>query len=388
MNTRFSRTLAIANAVAAAVIFMGAPANAQPPAQGPAAPSPNAFPFQHSGVTNILSTAVNQAIAGASKQLPGLVSLSWSYDTWSPSVFQTQFQDRPNEFYVKIPYILTYTASVPLVASLNFTQALDVDFYCEGWQTGQGKLTIKQVLYPPYFDQDQFSIPAEILQIPSLVNPVIQAALAQFPSGTQTSTTSQACYSLGASGDAYLVDLSPTTHRVGGASAVASALSEIRVRVLQVSRSTSAAYEPLEKPSLYLWAGFSTMRLDLPPMVPGQTFVPTTNAVIQTPVPPDNGQLVLIADITYSDMMQEDSNYAVFGKSSNFGSGTQKLTTEKSWFMPAQNGNKPYKVYVDGYAVTLQITTPGNLSIATGTTAPGTPVTPVHPVVGVGTLHP
>lgn len=385
MKTTFRRTFAIATAVAAAVIFTGAPALAQPPAQGPASPSPNAFPFQHSGVTNILTNALNQAMASVSKKLPSILSLSYSYDTWPPSLFQTQFQDRPNEFYVKIPYILSYTASVPVLGGLTFTQALDVDFYCEGWQTGTGVLTIRQVLYPPYFDQNQFSIPADILQIPSLVNPIVQSALANFPSGTSTTTTGQACYSLGASGDAYLVDLQPTTHHLAGA---ATALQEMSVRVLQVSRSMSAAYEALEKPSLYLWAGYSTMRLGLPPMVPGQTFVPTTNAVIQTPVPPSNGQLVLIADITYSDMTQEDSNFAVFSSSSNFGAGTQKLSTFKSWFMPAQNGNKPYKVSVDGYDITLQITGPPN-SFTTGTvTTPVNPVSPVHPIVGIGTLHP
>ena len=115
MNTRSSRTLAFATAAAAA-LFAAASANAQPPAQGPAAPSPNALAFQHSGVTDILSTAVNKALSDASKKLPGIVSLSWSYDTWSPSMFQTQNTDRPNEFYVKMPYILSYTASLPAVA--------------------------------------------------------------------------------------------------------------------------------------------------------------------------------------------------------------------------------------------------------------------------------
>ena len=375
MKTRFNRTLAIA----AAVIAGGALVHAQPPAQGPAAPTQNAFAYQHSQLTNILSNAVNQALTAASKKLPGIVSISWSYDTWSPSVFQTQYQDRPNEFYVKIPYILSYTASVPLVGGLTITQALDVNVSCEGWQTGKGALTISQVLYPPYFDQNQYSIAAEILQIPGLVNPYVQEALAKLPSGTNTSTSSQACYSLGASGDAFLFDLFPT-HRV---TAVTSLLPEISVRVLQVSRSTSSAYEPLEKPSLSVWAGWSEMHLDLPPMVPGQTWVPTTNAVVQTPVPPSSGQLVLIADITYSDMTQEDSTFAVFGQSSNFGNGSQKLTTQKSWFMPAQNGNKPYKVYVNGYDVTLQVSAPTN-SLTTGPVA--TPVIPVTPVRAVGAI--
>ena len=240
---------------------------------------------------------------------------------------------------------------------------------------------MQEVLYPPYFDQNQFSIPAEILQIPSLVNPLVQEALAKLPSGTSTSTTPQACYSLGDSGDAYYVDLFPT-QKVSPVTA-ATALQQMSVRVLEVDRSTTSAYEPLETPSLYLWAGYSTLRLDLPPMAPGQTWVPTTNAVIETPIPPSDGQLVVIADIVYNDLNSEDSTFAVFGKSSNFGSGTQKLTVQKSWFMPAQNGNKPYKVYADGYYVTLQISGPPNTSTMGSVSTPVTPVTPVRPIIPI-----
>ena len=379
-----SRTLAIATAAAAA-IFAAASANAQPPAQGPAAPSPNALGLQHSGVTAILSKAVNQALSDASKKLPDVVSLSWTYDTWPPSMFQTQNTDRPNEFFVKMPYILSYTASLPVVGGLTITQALDVDVYCEGWQTGQGVLTIQQVLYPPYFDQSQFTIPAEILQIPSLVNPVVQAALAKLPAGTSTTSTGQACYSLGASGDAYYFDLSPT-QKVSPVMA-ATTLQQMSVRVLRVDRSTTSNYEPLETPSLYLWAGYSTLRLDLPPMAPGQSFVPTTNSVVETPVPPSDGQLVLIADIVYNDLNSEDSTFAVFGKSSNFGAGTQQLTVQKSWFMPAQNGNKPYRVYADGYYVTLQISGPPNTSTMGPVSTPVTPVRPIIPIA-IGAFRP
>ena len=132
------------------------------------------------------------------------------------------------------------------------------------------------------------------------------------------------------------------------------ALSDISVPVLNVTRLTvhnryGVVYEALETPHLDLWAFYSRIHLDLPPMVEGQSVVPATNAVIQTPVPGDNGQLVVIADMTYEGLAQEDSSVAVFGKSSNFGNGTQKIPTPKTWSEPPVNGGKPIFVTANGY---------------------------------------
>ena len=402
MNTRLSRTVAIA-----AVILGGTLANAQPPAQGPATPTPNALTLQGSGLTQILVDQTTKGVATANATLAASQSyhatINWSYDTWNPYVLQTQFKDRPNEFFVNKPYILTFDVSnisakvsgvwVSYPFDRTISQAINVHISCEGWQTGKGALTYNVVFDPPYLDPDH-SILEDFLGgdfVPNYVDSQIKSGLSGFPTGTQTIATGQACYSLGVptpAADAYEVDLQPPSHRIS-----ALPLSEISVRVLNVTRLTAhnrygVVYEALETPHLDLWAFYSRLHLDLPPMVEGQTVVPASNAVIQTPVPGDNGQLVVIADMTYDGLAQEDSSFAVFGKSSNFGNGTQKIPTPKTWSEPPVNGGKPIFVTANGYQVTLQISVPGNLSIATGATSPTLPVNPVRPVVGVGTLHP
>jgi hypothetical protein len=148
----------------------------------------------------------------------------------------------------------------------------------------------------------------------------------------------------------------------------------------------------VETPGLQLWANNSATSLVLPPMMEGQTFVPTTNAAVQTPIPA-NGQLVLIANMVYQGLPQEDSTYAVFDKSTNFGSGTQTLAMPKTWtdFTPVlRPGTKPIVVSMigEGYEVTLGISV-GPPNLLTQPVTPVQLVTPVQPVMPiVGILHP
>ena len=71
---------------------------------------------------------------------------------------------------MNIPDNLTYTASWGPF-SLTISQSTNIHVSCKGWQNGVGVITPTVVVDPPYFDQDQFAIPAQILQIPSLWPP-------------------------------------------------------------------------------------------------------------------------------------------------------------------------------------------------------------------------
>jgi hypothetical protein len=403
MNTRISRAVTIA----AAIIFIAAMANAQPPAQGPQSPTQNALTLEGSGLTQMLVNSTNQGVATANANLAANQSkhatISWSYDTWFPYVAQTQYKDRPNEFYVNKSYILTFNVDnistkeggvwVPYPFSRTISQSIDIHILCEGWQTGKGALTYNVIFQPAYLDPDH-SILEDFLGadfIPNYVDSQIRQAMT-FPGGTQVIQTGQACYSLGVPSppaDAYAFDLQPT-HRVS-----VLPVPEISIRVMSVTRLAlhnryGVLYEVLETPHLDLWAFWSRLHLDLPSMVEGQTVVPATNAVIRTPVPGDNGQLVLIADMTYDGLPQEDSAFAVFGKSSNFGNGTQKLTTPKTWWEPPSDltHGKPIMWTGDGYQVILEISSPTNRTNAPILTAPSTPVSTGRPVGTVGTVHP
>lgn len=380
MNTITKRLLVITLIIVAALVFLGGPAQAQyPPAQGPAQPSQNASKLETSEYTFLLGAIVKNAIATENKKLP-IGSLSWAADTPSPYIIQTLNQDRPNEFYVDIPELLTYTYSVG-VSLLNFTQSADFSVSCEGWQTGSGTLTVSVNVQAAQFDPDQ--VPAQVL-------PVIQSLLQSVSSGTSTIRAGQACSSLGLSSttksgqadwrilyDTPVKRLRPPTGQLG-----------VTVRVLKVKRLANGGhYEAMETPQLTLWAFYSSLQLELPAMTEGQTYVPATSAVVETPVPSANGELVVIASMTYSDLQNEDSTFAVFGHSSNFGSGNQTLVTPKKYPIPNPNPaatNKPIIATANGYQVALQIVAPPT-SARPSNPAPAKPASPrttaaPHPV--------
>lgn len=390
MNSRQTRALAVAAALAAGILFTGAPALAQPPAQGPPAARPDAHSILASFYTSAMDTVISKTVAQVNQKLSSLLktagaSLTYSGDAYSPYMLATQYKDRPNEFYVNIPYNLAYRFSL-LGASLTITQSTNIQVFCDGWQTGAGALKVQAALQPAYFDPDQFSIFAEALQIPSAIQGAVQSALEGVPWGTfPMPVGGQACGTLGDTtqaqglGDNVLFD--PPHHRV-----VTLPSPQISVRVLKVTRlelhdrSGAPIYEPVETPQLSLWAFYSHLVLELPPMVEGQSYVPEANPAIQTPVPGDNGELVLIASTIYPQQSEEDSTFAVYGKSSHFGNGTQVLTTPKTWSEPPVNGGKPLILTGNGYQVVLQVSVP-TLAVYL---PPITPVVPVLPVAPVG----
>jgi hypothetical protein len=364
MKTRPSRTLAIAIAAAAA-IFYAAPANAQAPPQGPAPPSPNANGIETAWYTGILGAQVKQAVAAKNQQLSGiekLGSLSWSADTISPYTVPTLYNDHPNEFYVDIPYNLAYTYTI-LGQSVTISQSADIQVFCEGWQTGAGVLTVNAVLQMPFFDTDQFSVIADALHLPSLVESQVQSELQSITWGTFPIPAGQACSSLGvtrAVPDQQNSVLFDSPAPKSPVPPVVTQATTMTVRLLKVTRMANGGeYQALETPHLSLWAFYSNLQLDLPPMVEGQTYTPTTNAVVQTPVPSANGELILIAAMTYDGLGREDCMYAIFGHSANFGSGTQNLITPKSWAEIIPTSTKPIWIYANGYQLTLQISWPG-----------------------------
>jgi hypothetical protein len=364
-------SLAVATAVATAVLV--SPAKAQPPAQGPPPASPNAANEMVTALfTGAVGAEVNETVAAKNKQLTGFAkngSISWSGDALTPYMIPTYYNDQPNQFYADIPYNLAYTYSIGPF-SLTISQFTDIQVYCQGWQTpGQGKLAINAVLQPAYFDQDQFSVIADALQIPQLVQGEISQTLASMPSGTfSIPLGGQPCASLGlitnaqSLGDDAVVFDSPVT-RPPQPIGIGTPSPNISVRVTQVTRlANGGEYQAIETPYLTLWAFYSKIELNLPAMVEGQTYNPPADAVVETPVPASNGELVLIAAMTYDGISKEDCTWAAFGQNSYFGRGTQNLITPKSWLELL--GHRAVAITANGYQVTLQISVPelaGNL---------------------------
>jgi hypothetical protein len=314
---------------------------------------------------------------------------------YSPWMSQTQYPDRPNEFAVLTSYFFVYDLSSIWGSGFSYpfsrtvSQSLDLYTTCQGWQTGTGGLVVTSVLAPAYMDQDH-SIVEDTLGgilwnnvIPSYVDSKIRSALSTFGAGTTVkklgSTDSSGvfhpmqCNRLGVSAfsdapnlESINFDLLPTI-RIGLFS------QQISVRVTQVrrlmlhDRNGYVVRYPTEYPRLELYAGYSGLVLDLPPMMEGQTYFPTSTAAVSTGLPP-LGQLVVIANMWDTSHYTRDPGFIVFNQSQNWGAGTRILNTPKIWSEFDPLFRKPIIMRASGYEVTLQITPPSTVFTTTTTT--------------------
>jgi hypothetical protein len=343
-----------------------------PPPEGPPRAAPNAA---HSLSVPVLVSLANGAVQGAVSEANAKTSrysVSVSYDTSSPTMLSTQFEDRPNEFYANIPFNLTYSIFLnPVGPSLTITQSTNIPVSCEGWQTGSGTVTERIVFEPAYFDPEQYNN-----LITGAVQAQIQSAVNALPLGSRTLWSGTPCGTLGAytnaqdgdSGDEIVFD-DPVATRPSLVPPIS--VSVLQVRRLSADQGGTPEYEAVETPYLQLWTNEAFFSLSLPPMAEGQTFVPT-NAVVQTK--PLEDQLVVIANMQYSGFElpigQVDATFAAFGRTSSFGNGTIALQTPKSWTVVGPTppgGDKPNVISVTtaGYEVTLQISVPPELILTT-----------------------
>jgi len=380
MKTTKSRQASITVVLAAAAVFMstGDTAKAQwvwdppgtppPPGEGPPPATLNSPAFGRPSIRMLWHwRSSERGLARANAKLSGKATFIFSADTSSPYMLATGYRDRPNEFYANVPSNLTYTGYIqPLGPSLTITQSTNVQFSCEGWQTGSGVMTSKIVFDPPYFDPEQYNN-----LIVSQLQPQIQAALNALPIGPVSLPFSilgipQHCGTLGAFAKAQtgFDAVSWDDPLPAGPSAPGITVQVLQVTRLALDDKGTPVYNAVETPYLQLWADYSFMSLTLPPMMEGQTFSPT-NAVVQTPIPTNGGQLVLIANMRYNGLQlpigQTDSVYAVFGKVANFGNGTWNFETPKTYQdILTGFGGRPIvtTTTAGGYEVTLQISAP------------------------------
>jgi len=310
--------------------------------------------------------------------------ISVSKTRYSPWMYATQYSDRPNQNVALTTYSLTYNVSgifgcsggvcVDYPFSRTLGQSIDIYTSCQNYWTATGVLTQTTVISAPVLDTDHSLLEDTIggilfnNVIPNFVDSEIRAALGG-ASGTisgpipSLATGTIACNRLGVftfpgdpKSDAITFDF--IRPRV-----LLAAAPQITVQVTQVRRlplhylDGSPIYYPTESPRLELYAGHSKLVVSLPQMVENQTFFVGSGGTVSIPAPSD--QLVLVANMRDDTHNTLDSTYAVFDKTSNFGNGTQLITSPKVYFMlDPRISRKPIIMYGKGYEITLRISAP------------------------------
>ncbi|MBC7925673.1 MAG: hypothetical protein H7039_08455 [Bryobacteraceae bacterium] len=354
------------------------------PAQGPVAPAPNSV-IQQLSVEGFLTlmvrgsieqqiTDMNATLAAGDSQRARL-SLE-QVSVWSPWLTQTQHTVRPNDRYVKVPYIVELKVSniewkqgskwLSYPWSRKISMAIDVNNFCTGWQWGGGNIKIVAEPQRPYLDPDpgwtegivNFFLNGHLVPY---VNTKMQAALTT-PGGV-SQTLPARCNSLQAfAGDPNTRSddaVQWTTPRFR----VPPVTIPLTVRPTHIKRlkartlAGNVLYQAVEAPGFEFWAGYGTWFVQLPPMIEDQTVALAAPAIEAVPKPNGSTALVVIASTIHQ---ATESNFHTFTSATNFGNGTQKVTIYKTYFEPPKPpySPKPRKHTVAAYEVTFDIVAP------------------------------
>ncbi len=317
--------------------------------------------------------------------------ISASEKRYSPRLSQTLYPDRPNENVAQTPFFVVYSLTQiwgcgslgchEYPYSRTVSQSIDVYIACQDWQKGAGKLAAATVVSRAYMDADHSVVEDTLFGIlwndviPNYVDSRVRSALSNFGSGTSSKLLGKTdpdgtfhpidCSRLGVLSFPNEVDAKfETINYDYFPTRILLAAQQITVRITQIRRlalhdsSGSIVRYATEYPMLEFYAGYAKTTLNLPPMMENSTYYPPSTAALSVPVPSDAGQLILIANMWDLSHYTRDPRFAVFDRTSNWGSGTQKILTPKIWSELSPLYRKPILMRGNGYEVTLQITGP------------------------------
>lgn len=386
---------------------------AAPPPLGP--PAPRA-PIQDLGVDGVLTRIVRGQVdqtvtstnmmAAQNPDVRAKVRVS-KFSVFAPGLSATQYSDRPNQRFVRLPYIVqfevydikkhTSVGWIGVPVERHISQSIDLQMFCDQWQTGQGNLKLVANIQQPYLENEQGTLEQVVnfFVAGTLTNYIDSKMRQQLGGGIQAVTTNLPgkCDALGAY-PGQLSDLTDDTiqwsfhpRRVVN---VPTVLNEISVKLLSLKRLAAhnlqgaVLYNPVETPALEFYANYQHYYVALQSLQENQQV--TLNA---TPLamnrPGGSELLVLIANVIQNvsiGSQPTDSAFRVFGRDANFGNGTQTIRIQKSYWQPPSPPlrPKPTQFFVDAYELTIQVNAPlptmsPELTTAPGGVAPGTPQT-------------
>ncbi len=352
-----------------------------PPAQGPPPPSgsgiqefPTAF-FQGEIQANIqrMLNDLNARLAGRT-DVHAKVTFS-SVQAGPPMPIPTQYQDRPNQRYIWVPHIVTLKVSdieakaggfwIPYPFDRKIYVSVNVNTFCNGWETGLGTIQFVSESDPPYLDSDPSILESAVNEflggwLVEYVNANIRQNLPGGEHGTSPppaiSGKDWSCNSLGSLvSDLNWIQWARIASPPRGPQSMDVQLTKVK-RLAAHRLNGGVLYQTVESPLIDFWAGSGHRYYQLPPMVEGQEVVPA-GSPISISIPANNTSLVVIAS-TQTDF--KDSGYQVYSSAASFGNGTQKLTVDKAYWLPPDPFiTKPQRVFVPGYELTFQVFVPG-----------------------------
>jgi hypothetical protein len=400
----------VASALALFIACAGPPAAAAPPIGPPDPVAPvKELPVQLL-ITNQVRAKVDQVIANANVMAAKQTSVRVktrvkSFKAYDAGMSATTYTDRPNQRYVRIPYMVGYeiydvekhTALgwIPTSITRQLSQSITIQVFCDRWEAGKGSLKLVTAIDKPYMDNNQGTLEQVVDfflngQLTAFIDAQVRQQINAIPITNSAGNLPFDCNGLGV--DAGVVGV-PKDDVIRysyhpSSSTPTSVLNQVTLTLQSIKRlaahdlSGHPLYAASESPTLEVYANQFLRVVQLPPLLEGQQVPLTAPAIVM----PKSGltALTVLMNLKYATVPQPDSATRVFGQNVGYGNGVQTLRVRKSYWTQAnpKTGAKPYQNFVDAYEVTFRINS-GNLVLDAGS---GTAPTPGQ--VKPGVLNP
>jgi hypothetical protein len=369
------------------------------------------------GVRGQVDTAIAKANVNAAQQTSVRAKISVeSFTIYGAGMSATTFTDRPNHRYVRIPYMVGYKvydveknvggAWISTSVTRQISQSITIQIFCDRWETGRGSLKLVTAIDRPYMDPNQGGVLEQVVDfflnghLTNFIDSQVRQQINAIPITNGSTNLSLDCNALSANqgvvgnptDDLVLYsNYQPRIPVVTGA----TSLNQMTVKLMSLKRLVAhdlygaVLYQPSEAPALEVYANSQHFYQPLQALQEGQQIALTAPPLVLNSLGATE-TLVLVANIIQNvavNTQPTDSAFMVFDKNASFGNGMKTLRIPKFFTVPfnPQTGAKPYRVSVDAYELTVQITAPGNLLADPGLGTLPTPGT-VQPGIFQGTI--
>jgi len=353
--------------IALVLLFITSAASAQvSPALGPDSYRSDTKQLGTGFLTGVVKTTAEKIVSDTNAELArqgkSIRVQLLPFKFWSPSRFQTQYTNRPNEWYVKIPTMIGINVDIPVVADRQIYIPVDLNITCDKWFTGSGMIKVTAQSGP--MSVEGGSILEDVIHIRDYIDSQVKSHLPTLGAVTQTIPNSQ-CVTLGASpssgtSDAFsFVAWDPPGRRLPTGGILKTGSVEVtftRIKRLPArGNGGTVLYNPVENLRLDVWTNFNERQSSVITMRENDDVaisIPTI--VINAPLP---SSLVLIVNVDQEPLGSiEDSAFVAALKTANYSAGTHTIQISKHYTIPPSGMNrKPILAQTPGYEISYVV---------------------------------
>lgn len=355
------------------------------PALGPPQAGTAAIPLRtidFAFITNLVKLGLDRAVVNINKKIDSNASssgvnanLSYRIKSVHPAYKQTEWTTYPNSMFVQLRIWVEYTIgdiryhNVPYFSRKLF-QWINVEAWCDKWQTNEGKNRLTYTAEKPYLDEASFGEQALNFFVGSTLISYVDSKLSNSLSNGMASgelpIASQPCNCLNfkrgtapTHADGYVGFYYFPVRKI----AIEALYSDPVLRLLSIKRIATVGEILLDTQDLQIeyMANFDKGIMQPKPIAENETVAFKKEYSVKFEHPNPYNQLVVTVNVTVlNQQMRIYSGFLHFEKEQKFGEGVQKLTIMREVWRPTSTGPdgrpiKPYTSLMPAYELEFDI---------------------------------